>query len=96
MSKATKTKLNPIISKSKGPTQEENEVLQKQPLFLDKINNIIETMESKYTSNLTDRHVDEILKLINEMNANNYAFHLLILIFHQFYPLNYPYYLKQF
>ena len=75
MSKATKTKLNPILTKTKTQTQEENEVLQKQPLFLDKINNIIETMESKYTSNLTDRHVDEILKLINEMNANNYAFH---------------------
>ena len=74
MSKVT---LNPIINKSKGANsnQEENEVLQKQPLFLDKINNIIETMESKYTSNLTDRHVDEILKLVNEMNTNNYAFH---------------------
>jgi uncharacterized protein YpuA (DUF1002 family) len=75
MSKPNIGTLNPIINKPKGPIQEENEVLQKQPLFLDKINNIIETMESKYTSNLTDRHVDEILKLINEMNANNYAFH---------------------
>ena len=71
MSKPNIGTLNPIINKPKGPIQEENEVLQKQPLFLDKINNIIETMESKYTSNLTDRHVDEILKLINEMNANN-------------------------
>ena len=48
---------------------------QKQPFFIDKINNIIETMESKYTSNLTDRHVDETQKLVKEMNENNYAFY---------------------
>ena len=50
MSKPNIGTLNPIINKPKGPIQEENEVLQKQPLFLDKINNIIETMESKYTT----------------------------------------------
>ena len=73
---STKPKtLNPITTKGKIPPQEESEVLQKQPSFLDKINNIIETMESKYTSNLTDRHVDEIQKLINEMKTNNYAFY---------------------
>lgn len=31
-------------------------------------------MESKYTAELTDRHVDVIQKLVDEMNANNYAF----------------------
>ena len=50
-------------------------MFQKQPFFIDKINNIIETMESKYTSNLTDRHVDETQKLVKEMNENNYAFY---------------------
>ena len=75
MSTANPKTLNPITSKGKIPPQEESEVLQKQPSFLDKINNIIETMESKYTSNLTDRHVDEIQKLINEMKTNNYAFY---------------------
>ena len=75
MNKTNGKTLKPISNKNKPPIQEESEVLQKQPLFLDKINNIIETMESKYTSNLTDRHVDEIQKLVNEMNTNNYAFH---------------------
>ena len=43
------------------------QVQKQQVSFLDKINNIIETMESKYTLNLTDRHVDETQKLIKEM-----------------------------
>ena len=75
MSKTNNRTLKSITSKTKQQITEETEVLQKQPLFLDKINNIIETMESKYTSNLTDRHVDEIQKLVNEMNSNEYAFH---------------------
>lgn len=59
----------------KSLDQDESQSTQKQPSFEEKINSIIETMESKYTSNLTDRHVDEIQKLIKEMNSNNYAFY---------------------
>ena len=48
---------------------------KQQPSFETKIMNIIETMESKYTSNLTDRHVDETQKLVNEMLTKNYSFY---------------------
>ena len=67
-------------SSQKNPSQieEDGTQMQKQQIsFLDKLNNIIETMESKYTCNLTDRHVDETQKLIKEMNENNYSFYYL-------------------
>ena len=58
--------------------EEDGAQMQKQQVsFQDKINNIIETMESKYTSNLTDRHVDETQKLIKEMEENNFSFYYL-------------------
>ncbi|MCQ2815674.1 MAG: hypothetical protein MJ252_00260 [archaeon] len=58
------------------PMEDDGEQTQKQqPSFEDRILSIIETMESKYTSELTDRHVDETTKLVNEMNANNFAFY---------------------
>ena len=70
------TKLNATKSSLKPQSEtDETQSTQKQPSFEEKINSIIETMESKYTSNLTDRHVDEIQKLIKEMNSNNYAFY---------------------
>ena len=59
------------------PNDDGTQVQKQQVSFLDKINNIIETMESKYTLNLTDRHVDETQKLIKEMNENNYSFYYL-------------------
>lgn len=43
--------------------------------FTDKLNKIIDLMESKYTSELTDRHCDAIQKLEDEMTSNNYAFY---------------------
>ena len=75
--KRIKTYMN---SSQKNPSQieEDGTQMQKQQIsFLDKLNNIIETMESKYTCNLTDRHVDETQKLIKEMNENNYSFYYL-------------------
>ena len=70
------TKLNATKSSLKPQSEtDESQSTQKQPSFEEKINSIIETMESKYTSNLTDRHVDEIQNLIKEMNSNNYAFY---------------------
>ncbi len=43
--------------------------------FTDKLEKIIELMESKYTRDLTDRHCDAIQKLEDEMTSNNYAFY---------------------
>ena len=61
---------------SKNQTEDDGEQVQKQqPCFEERILSIIETMESKYTSNLTDRHVDETTKLVHEMNENNFAFY---------------------
>ena len=64
--------------KNLQPVDDDGSQMQKQQIsFQEKINNIIETMESKYTLNLTDRHVDETQKLIKEMNENNYSFYYL-------------------
>ena len=66
------------VQKSVPQGEEDGAQIQKQQVsFQEKINNIIETMESKYTSNLTDRHVDETQKLIKEMEENNFSFYYL-------------------
>ena len=66
------------VQKSVLQGEEDGAQIQKQQVsFQEKINNIIETMESKYTSNLTDRHVDETQKLIKEMEENNFSFYYL-------------------
>jgi hypothetical protein len=43
--------------------------------YEEKLMKIIDMMESKYTAELTDRHVDAIQKLTDEMNAHNSAFY---------------------
>jgi hypothetical protein len=43
--------------------------------FEERLKKIIEMMESKYTYDLTDRHVDTIQKLMDEMNTKEYAFY---------------------
>lgn len=43
--------------------------------FEERLKKIIELMESKYTYDLTDRHVDIIQKLMDEMNTKEYAFY---------------------
>lgn len=42
--------------------------------FVTKIQKIIEMMESKYTAELTDRQVDAIHRLVDEMNVNKCSF----------------------
>lgn len=52
---------------------EDNLIIPKD--FTEKLDTIIELMESKYTEDLTDRHCDAIQKLIDEMITNNFAFY---------------------
>ncbi len=55
--------------------QEDEYDIPPQTNYCDKLVKIIEMMESRYTSEVTDRHVDAIEKLVDEMEANKSAFY---------------------
>ena len=54
--------------------EEPETVIVPSSTFINKIQKIIEMMESKYTAELTDRQVDAIHRLVDEMNSNKCSF----------------------